>query len=161
MSKDIFCKLMPIWKENNQIFVENETSIGILSIEPFFVGQGLLIPKNHCESLGEVKGLDNYLTLSETFHEEVLRQYNNDESYFENFYKKLYENPPTENSKRLALELLKGYQLYEKPSGFNIGFNFGESAGQTVNHVHMHYIPRRNSDKTNLGVGTAFRNLLK
>ena len=31
-------------------------------------------------------------------------------------------------------------------SGFNIGLNSGESAGQTVMHAHWHLIPRRNGD---------------
>lgn len=32
------------------------------------------------------------------------------------------------------------------PDGFNIGINIGEKAGQTVNHVHIHLIPRFNGD---------------
>jgi diadenosine tetraphosphate (Ap4A) HIT family hydrolase len=28
------------------------------------------------------------------------------------------------------------------PDGFNVGINVGEKAGQTVNHVHIHLIPR-------------------
>jgi diadenosine tetraphosphate (Ap4A) HIT family hydrolase len=32
------------------------------------------------------------------------------------------------------------------PSGFNIGINIGEKAGQTVNHVHIHLIPRYDGD---------------
>jgi diadenosine tetraphosphate (Ap4A) HIT family hydrolase len=31
-------------------------------------------------------------------------------------------------------------------SGFNIGVNNGESAGQTVDHAHVHLIPRRRGD---------------
>ena len=31
-------------------------------------------------------------------------------------------------------------------SGFNIGINVGESAGQTIYHCHIHLIPRRNGD---------------
>ncbi len=33
-----------------------------------------------------------------------------------------------------------------KPDGFNIGINVGSSAGQTVNHVHIHLIPRYKDD---------------
>ena len=33
-------------------------------------------------------------------------------------------------------------------TGFNIGINQGESAGQTVMHLHIHLIPRRNGDIT-------------
>ena len=31
-------------------------------------------------------------------------------------------------------------------TGFNIGTNIGESAGQTIFHAHVHLIPRRNGD---------------
>lgn len=31
-------------------------------------------------------------------------------------------------------------------TGFNVGMNCGESAGQTIKHAHIHLIPRRNGD---------------
>lgn len=31
-------------------------------------------------------------------------------------------------------------------TGFNVGVNIGADAGQTVFHVHVHLIPRRNGD---------------
>lgn len=34
-------------------------------------------------------------------------------------------------------------------SGFNIGINVGETAGQTVFHCHLHLIPRRKGDVKN------------
>ena len=34
-------------------------------------------------------------------------------------------------------------------TGFNVGINVGASAGQTVFHVHVHLIPRRNGDVPN------------
>jgi len=34
-------------------------------------------------------------------------------------------------------------------SGFNIGINCGEDAGQTVMHCHIHLIPRRKGDIEN------------
>jgi ATP adenylyltransferase len=34
-------------------------------------------------------------------------------------------------------------------TGFNIGTNIGESAGQTIFHAHMHLIPRRDGDTPN------------
>ena len=32
------------------------------------------------------------------------------------------------------------------PDGFNVGFNVGAAAGQTVMHLHVHVIPRRSGD---------------
>ena len=34
-------------------------------------------------------------------------------------------------------------------TGFNVGNNIGEDAGQTVMHCHIHLIPRRNGDMEN------------
>lgn len=39
-------------------------------------------------------------------------------------------------------------QLIKEPdvTGCNLGLNIGGSAGQTVDHAHIHVIPRRNGD---------------
>ena len=34
-------------------------------------------------------------------------------------------------------------------TGFNIGVNIGQDAGQSIFHVHLHLIPRRNGDMIN------------
>ena len=34
-------------------------------------------------------------------------------------------------------------------TGFNIGMNIGEDAGQTIFHCHIHIIPRRQGDTAN------------
>jgi diadenosine tetraphosphate (Ap4A) HIT family hydrolase len=34
-------------------------------------------------------------------------------------------------------------------TGFNVGINCGEAAGQTVFHCHIHLIPRRKGDVEN------------
>jgi diadenosine tetraphosphate (Ap4A) HIT family hydrolase len=36
--------------------------------------------------------------------------------------------------------------LSQKPDGYNVGFNAGEAAGQTVMHLHVHVIPRYAGD---------------
>ena len=35
------------------------------------------------------------------------------------------------------------------PDGFNVGINIGEAGGQTVDHVHLHLIPRYDGDVEN------------
>lgn len=35
------------------------------------------------------------------------------------------------------------------PAGYNIGINVGEVAGQTIPHVHLHFIPRYQGDMEN------------
>ncbi len=43
---------------------------------------------------------------------------------------------------------LEGIELVRsgKADGFNIGFNYGEAAGQTIMYPHVHLIPRRKGD---------------
>lgn len=51
-----------------------------------------------------------------------------------------------------ALDAVKTYldaSLKQKPDGYNIGINYGEAAGQTIAHLHIHVIPRYNGDVEN------------
>ena len=54
------------------------------------------------------------------------------------------------NNLNKAIE--NGKELIEKqysPTGYNIGMNCGEDAGQTVMHFHCHIIPRYKGDMEN------------
>lgn len=56
-------------------------------------------------------------------------------------------------------ELIKIYDLLNKtkkiidkkykPDSYNIGINEGEAAGRTINHLHIHLIPRYKGDVKN------------
>jgi len=35
------------------------------------------------------------------------------------------------------------------PDGYNVGFNVGKAAGQTIMHLHLHLIPRYEGDVEN------------
>ena len=43
----------------------------------------------------------------------------------------------------------KGIILLKLGNGYNVGFNFGEAAGQTIPHFHLHVIPRFYNDIEN------------
>ena len=46
-----------------------------------------------------------------------------------------------------AVDIIAGeIQNEMQPDGFNIGINDGESAGQTIFHLHVHLIPRYEGD---------------
>jgi diadenosine tetraphosphate (Ap4A) HIT family hydrolase len=42
----------------------------------------------------------------------------------------------------LMHEVKEIFDIQYEPAGYNIGINVGTYAGQTVNHVHVHLIPR-------------------
>lgn len=56
----------------------------------------------------------------------------------------------TEAEQRAVLALVDAVkrQIDEefKPDGYNVGFNVGSAAGQTVMHLHVHVIPRYRGD---------------
>jgi diadenosine tetraphosphate (Ap4A) HIT family hydrolase len=43
-------------------------------------------------------------------------------------------------------EVQRIVQELHHPAGFNVGFNDGPAAGQTVGHLHIHVIPRYEGD---------------
>lgn len=64
--------------------------------------------------------------------------------HFDNYFEATYEE------KIAILSLLDETKKYlDKeftPDGFNIGINVGQSAGQTIMHLHLHLIPRYTGD---------------
>lgn len=59
-----------------------------------------------------------------------------------------FDATPDERAAVLALiDVVKGQLDAElHPDGYNIGFNVGDAAGQTVPHLHVHVIPRYRGD---------------
>ena len=47
---------------------------------------------------------------------------------------------------RLVAEVRDELRSAVNPDGFNVGLNDGEAAGQTVEHTHVHVIPRFEGD---------------
>ena len=48
---------------------------------------------------------------------------------------------------RLAARVRAELQSQRSPDGFNVGLNDGRAAGQTVEHAHVHVIPRSDGDR--------------
>ena len=65
-------------------------------------------------------------------------------SYFECNKDEYDEIPLVLNTQKTELKLID-----ETITGFNIGMNIGEDAGQTIFHFHIHIIPRRKGDFDN------------
>jgi diadenosine tetraphosphate (Ap4A) HIT family hydrolase len=59
-----------------------------------------------------------------------------------------FEATADEVASMAELVVVVKHQLDEShsPTGYNVGFNDGVSAGQTVFHAHMHVIPRFDGD---------------
>jgi diadenosine tetraphosphate (Ap4A) HIT family hydrolase len=46
----------------------------------------------------------------------------------------------------VAFEVQQHIRAKYQPDGFNVGVNVGDAAGQTIDHVHLHVIPRYRGD---------------
>jgi superfamily II DNA or RNA helicase/diadenosine tetraphosphate (Ap4A) HIT family hydrolase/HKD family nuclease len=59
-----------------------------------------------------------------------------------------WEATERERADMLALvdEVKRQLDAERKPDGYNVGFNDGAAAGQTVGHLHIHVIPRYHGD---------------
>lgn len=70
-----------------------------------------------------------------------------------NHYADLYELPDEEAQKVMVVARKLAKQLKDKLNcdGLNLVQNNGEAAGQTVQHFHMHLIPRYKNDGQTLG----------
>jgi len=60
----------------------------------------------------------------------------------EAIYKKMLENPVSDISLRFLEKALARPRLKTKPGAYNYGVNEGRAAGRTVDHLHLHIIPR-------------------
>ena len=65
-------------------------------------------------------------------------------SYFQCLKEEIDEIPIILDTQKTELKILD-----DTITGFNIGMNIGEDAGQTIFHCHIHIIPRRHGDTPN------------
>jgi len=113
-----------------------------LDPNPVNFGHILIIPNQHVENIDgltpeEMKKLKNRISDAK---EKVEEHKDVKDQYFEILKK---GNEKSE-------EMIKSV-IGEKrsPNGFNIGINEGEAAGQTIDHLHVHIIPRYEEDVEN------------
>ena len=99
-----------------RIFYSGELVVGIWDMYPVSPGHALLLPKRHISS------------------------------WFEATAEERAELSETTTIAREAILKRTASEHLPTPDGFNIGVNVGQSAGQTVFHLHVHVIPRCSGD---------------
>ena len=57
----------------------------------------------------------------------------------------------------IAQRIARAARATELADATNIGINDGRAAFQTVNHIHLHVLPRRNGDKLSVAKGLLLR----
>ncbi len=136
----IFCNIENLLKTH--IIYSGDNLYAIFDSYPVSPGHALIIPKRHIPSIFEL----NHKELDELIH--VLP--NVKKSIEQRDLKKLYISFLTNSKDKKAIffykKMLKRLEKNSKIEGYNIGVNQGKVAGQTINHLHIHIIPRYQND---------------
>lgn len=135
MNDCLFCK---IYKEKRGIIYDNIYFFAQFDEFPIAPGHAEIVPKRHIASFFELNG--NEWTLLFT----VLTNLTDliEDTNFKELYEKLIQNPINEKSKEFYEKMLNHVGIDKKPDGYNIGVNEGRAAGRTIDHLHIHLIPR-------------------
>lgn len=160
-----FCKGYDSWKSEGKVLYENNVAYSILNITPAVPGHATIIPFKHVKDLlflSRAEISDVIFATRETFRRVQQLQ----PSRLVDFYTSLRDNPPVDSSSSLgraivesAGSMLTHPALRVIPNGYNFGVNVGESAGQSIEHAHVHMFPR-NSDQGKNGIVTMVRDAL-
>jgi diadenosine tetraphosphate (Ap4A) HIT family hydrolase len=104
--------------ESGRVFLNAELVIGLWDGFPVSPGHALLIPRRHVADWFQATA-DEKAALASAI-----------------------------DQARTAIETWAATKSRPKPDGYNVGFNAGAAAGQTVFHLHVHVIPRYSGDAT-------------
>lgn len=140
--KNTTCFFCSILKEEHCKLFESEFFYSHLSHVPVNPGHIELFPKRHLNKITDLKDIE-WKTLKDTIQETTTLLQDFD---FLTYYKNIIESFEVEYIKKYALIMCEYPYIQSKPTGFNFGINQGESAGQTVDHLHIHIIPRFEGD---------------
>ena len=71
----------------------------------------------------------------------------------------LTDTPPKTLADMVTIgqRIARAARATELADATNIGMNDGRAAFQSVNHIHLHVLPRRNGDKLSVAKGLLFR----
>jgi len=139
----IFCKIYR--NKKDEIIFENNYFYSQFDKFPVAPGHVEVIPKKHLVSLFDLSRKE-WEALFPAIKETVKIIESAD---FKKLYTDLLKDPLNKKSKWFCEKMLSHIGIEGKPDGYNIGNNEGEAAGKTINHLHIHIIPRYFGDVKN------------
>lgn len=139
----LFCKI-----DCKEFISDNEYFYAILDEYPVSPGHVLIVPKQHISKLNDlpVRYGEAMLRIIDEAHTKISVH------TLKDFYINKLRNSKDSIQKEFCSLALQS--IDKETTGladFNLGINNGIYAGQTVNHLHIHLIPRSANDG---GVGT-------
>jgi diadenosine tetraphosphate (Ap4A) HIT family hydrolase len=135
---DTFCKLI----SEGRILAGTGPFLFHFDIHPVSAGHLLVIPRRHVQSLAELNAMerDRFCDAITSGQMHIVL------ADLVAVYQRMIEESITANSVILARKALKQLERDSNIIGMNVGWNSGTAAGQTVNHLHIHIMPRYKGD---------------
>lgn len=132
----------------SEVIYETEWFFSIFDKYPVTPGHALIISKRKFVNLIEIQSnewLDLYTLLKVILGR--IKSYD-----LTQFYTNKINVTHDPTAKQFMLDALNSLHFDNNIQGFNVGINDGESSGRTINHFHMHIIPRfKNGPKSAQG----------
>ncbi len=132
-----FCEV-----DSKNYIADNEQFYAVLDEYPVSPGHALIVPKQHVPDLLRLPPEfgDSMLCLLKEVHGKL-------STYaLKDFYSSKIRSPKDATQKKFCELALQAIANDSSLIDFNVGINNGESAGQTVHHLHVHLMPRFATD---------------
>ncbi len=137
-----FCKIKP---DNPDLFWHNKYFKALFDAYPVTPGHFLIIPQRHVVDFEDLNKneWENLKTTLETAKKTA------EEINLKQIYQQLIEKKISKKSVDFCQAALQLLENSNRPEAYNYGINDGRLAGRTIDHLHLHVIPRYRGDSDN------------
>ncbi len=140
------CLFCDIYQREEGIIYENDYFFARFDVFPVTPGHAEVIAKRHVVNLLGLSRKERRVFWPTV--EDVLFSINSTD--LKEVYQRFIDNPINDKSVELCKEMLEHLGTYRVTmDGFNYGGNEGRAAGRTIDHFHLHLIPRYQGDVEN------------
>lgn len=137
-----FCK---IYQNKTKVIHEDKHFFARFDEFPISPGHTEIIPKRHISLLFELNQ-DEWINLQPCLSEVVNKI---EQTNFKEVYKKFSKDPVNDIALEYYKKMMNHVGINKKPDSYNFGINDGKAAGRTIDHLHIHIIPRFFGDVEN------------
>lgn len=141
-NKCVFCQT-EAFKE--RIIWENELFYALFDAYPVSPGHCLVIPKRHVVdvvAMNDAERVSIFAIIEQVLA--VVRDTDLKEVYLD-----ILKSPPSETAAWFLRQAIANPNINTPPDAMNYGINDGRAAGRTVDHLHLHLLPRYEGDVDN------------
>ncbi len=130
------CKFCEIYQNQEGIFYKNRLFFAQFDRFPVSPGHAEIIPIRHTASFFDLGMQEVYFMFKAALDVKKIIE----STDLNEVYRGMLKRPLNDQSQYFCHKALRHRPT--KPDGYNIGINEGRAAGRTIDHLHIHIIPR-------------------